>query len=512
MKSYHGNDRPYIYLAYSKEDDVSDILKLLEDNNIAVCLSEPFDRKEKKRIEAAYGVALIVSENMRKDPCFRKVLDCAVASDKNILSIYKEPLELDAVSHMQLDPQQALFAYDYKDKETFNAEILKSVIFRDMKITSQQKRFQRNRSLAMIIVPIIAAIILYVAVIYPLLIVPSKAEEKEKEQFGLAGLSDEDLAKIISLQIVGDKVFADPEEINKVSVSCDPDDPDTIYYSVELINDGDWTWGESGVTHPGSIEDISILKKMPNLKRLTIAGEKISDISPICELKKLEELVINANPIESLEGLENCTSLKRIELRNTLVSDLSPLYKGPSLEGIWAGNCSYIIDISGFENTTMNCLELYGSPIREIKHLPKTSMFGLNLAGDFDDYSFLLDPLNYNWLMVGDDMEKLQPYINQIDVYGDFSFAGNIRELRQLEGLGLHYTLELHDCEWLMSIEGIGEMFPELEELTLRNCPDLHDLTPVLESNIKRLNITDEYADLVTDEFYDKGIEVNINE
>ena len=139
-------------------------------------------------------------------------------------------------------------------------------------------------------------------------------------------------------------------------------------------------------------------------------------------------------------------------------------------------------------------------------------MFGLNLAGDFSDYSFLLDPLNYNWLMVGDDMEKLQPYINQINVYGDFSFAGNIRELRQLEGLGLHYTLELHDCEQLGSIEGIGEMFPDLEELTLRNCPELNDLTPVLESNIKCLNITGEFADLITDEFNEKGIEVNINE
>ena len=513
MNSYHGNNKPYIYVVSCKDEFSDEVIKPLEKNNITLCIGNGFNSKEKKYIEAAYGVLLIINKELISDPDFRKVIDSAVFSNKNILCIYEEEVELDAVLSMQLNPQQAIFAYQHDNKDDLNERILKAVIFHDMKITPEQKRFQRNRSLTMIIAPIIVALVVFASIIYPLMIVPASQEDQIKEQFGLAGLSDEDLAKITSLQIVGNKVFANPEKINKISTNRDPDDPGIILYDVELINNGNWTWGESGRTEVGTIEDISILKKMPNLTRLTIAGENISDISPIFELKKLKELVISDNPIEFLDGIENCISLERIELRGTLVSDLTPLYKLKKLSGIWVGNCRYLTDISGFENTYMNALEICDTRITEIKHLPRSNGFGLSISNidHFPDFSFLEDPLHYDWLYLDMNIDLLKPHLSKMTVNGLFNFrSANLTRISELEGLTVRGVLELCDCFILDSLDGFASLFPEVTEVSISNCPNINDLSPLLESSIFKLNVDENLAYLVTDEFTEKGIEVEI--
>ncbi|MBQ6343560.1 MAG: hypothetical protein IJI41_10590 [Anaerolineaceae bacterium] len=520
MNSYHGNNKPYIYVVCNEDKMSDDILSVLESNNIAVCLSKGFNNKEKKYIEAAYGVLLFIDNKLQSDSDFRKIIDTAVYNNKNILCVYKEEVKLDAVLSMQLDPQQAIFAYQYENKEELHDRILKAVIFHDMKITPEQKRFQRNRSLTMVIVPIVAALILYTTVIYPLLIAPVKQDDSVLEQFGLAGLSDEDLKKITSLHIVGNKVFTNTEEIEMVYCSTDDLNSRLLNYHVQLVGDEDLIAGETGETELGTIDDISILKKMPNLSRLTIAGENISDISPIFELKNLKELSLCNNPIESIEGIEGCTSLESILLIETLVSDISPLYEIDSLKHVELYKCKYLNDISGIENSNINYLNLTDSGISEIAHLPQTENFHLSMLalGRLPDYSFLEDPINYSNIYLHTSINDLKPHLDKMKVNGMFYYTGDNRgdrlgdlsRIDELKGLDLSGELHLLGCYNLYSLDGFAEIFPNVTYLDLFYCPYITDLSPLLESNITKLTISDFNAYLITDEFAQKGIEIEI--
>ena len=81
MKSYHGNNRPYIYVAADKSGNAADILKLLEQHDIALCLSEGFNSKEKRYIEAAYGVLFIINRKMTTDPVFLDIVKTAISDN-----------------------------------------------------------------------------------------------------------------------------------------------------------------------------------------------------------------------------------------------------------------------------------------------------------------------------------------------------------------------------------------------------------------------------------------------
>ena len=67
MKSYSGNQKPYVYVCYSKADDVNEFLNELDKNNIALCLNEGYDRKQEKQIASSFGVLLFISKQLLKE-------------------------------------------------------------------------------------------------------------------------------------------------------------------------------------------------------------------------------------------------------------------------------------------------------------------------------------------------------------------------------------------------------------------------------------------------------------
>ena len=499
MPSYCGNEKPFVYVCYTQADDsVNEVLSALDDNNIAYCLNDnKYDRKEAVRIDKAYGILLFINEDFLRNMNFRKVIEEAVNRNKNILCIYEKEINLDPSLMMQLSSQQALFKTKYDDNKEFIAEVLKAAIFHDMKITSGQKKNQRNRALLLVSALIMSAILVFFVFINPYLI-ENRKQEQMLNQFGLNGLSDEDLRKIVSLHIVGDRIFENPEKINKVMVSAGGNGD--YYYSVEEFYVGDLLeFTTSGEAHFSTIDDISILKKMPNLERLTISCENISDISPIFGLKNLRMLVLDFNPITSLEGIEQCTNLQSIEIRGTEVSDLSPLYKMESLHGIWVANSRNLTSIDGFEDTYINGLEIYDTGIKEIKHLPHTSDFMLNIDFmRFADYSFLADPVSYSFLFTDIPIADIRPYLAGKEI-NSFTYSNSdIYSIRQLDGLNLTYKLGLN-CGRLSSLEGFGELFPEVLNLSINKC-SLEDLSPLLESNVISLMVDESLLPLVTDE------------
>ena len=503
MPSYYGNEKPFVYVCYTQADEnVIEVLNALDENNIAYCLNDnKYDRKEAVRIDKAYGVLLFINEDFLRNMNFRKVIETAVNRNKNILCIYDKELNLDPSLTMQLSSQQALFKTKYSNNKEFIDEVLKAAIFHDMKITTGQKKNQRNRALLLVATLVMAAVLVFFVLINPYLI-ENRKQEQLLNQFGLNGLSDEDLEKIVSLHIVGDRIFENPEKINKVTVSTGGNG--FYFYEVEEFYVGDLLeFTTSGEAHFSTIDDISILKKMPNLERLTISCENISDISPLFELKNLQTLVLDFNPITSLEGIQQCTNLQRIEIRGTEISDLSPLYKMESLQGIWAGNNKNLTSIDGFEDTEMNCLELFSSAVKEVKHLPQRDDFMLNIDDmRLSDYSFLADPLSYGGLFTGAPISAIKPYLKGKQIKRFSYNYSDLYSIRQLEGLNVTYQMEL-SCGRLSSLDGFGELFPEVLNLSINKC-DLEDLSPLLDSNVIYLNIDQSLLPYVSEELQAK--------
>ena len=61
------------------------------------------------------------------------------------------------------------------------------------------------------------------------------------------------------------------------------------------------------------------------MKELYLAGDEISDISPLAGLTGLTHLDLHGNDISDISALVNLTNLECLELRNNDISDISPI-------------------------------------------------------------------------------------------------------------------------------------------------------------------------------------------
>lgn len=313
MKSYSRFDKPYIYAAFPEGDARSLAAMESLSESVTFHYAGDFKKSESKFLEGAWAVLLFADRAFAQSERFHAIVDSACALGKSILCVQLEDLEQTPWLSMQLGSQQAVFAKDMNG-QTLVETLKKAEIFNGISVTEAQKRFAKRRSLAMILAPIAAAVVIFGAVVYPLMIVPVMKQNRVLQQWGL---NREDLENITELYIVGNNVY--PHFVH----AWYQNDEKTLMY----VNAAD-EWGEQTMTEGvevGTVDDLSVLKKMPNLRALYLEGLQITDISPICEVKSLRELGLNCNPLTSLEGLQGLTELESLDVADTLVTDLSPI-------------------------------------------------------------------------------------------------------------------------------------------------------------------------------------------
>lgn len=104
---------------------------------------------------------------------------------------------------------------------------------------------------------------------------------------------------------------------------------------------------------PDYIRDITPLQYMNNsLQGLSLQGNKITDISPLANLKSLKYLSIRDNRITSLNALDNKTLLSGLDFSINLVTDLSPLAKNTALNVIY-GSHNKITSLQPLDNLSL---------------------------------------------------------------------------------------------------------------------------------------------------------------
>ena len=552
MQSYFGNEKPYVYICYGKEDEnVNEVLNALEERNIACCISNDFNSKETERIAKAYGVLFFITDELLRNKSFRKIVETAVKYEKNILCIYPEDLPLESSLAMQLNSQQAIFRSKYQDKKDYLEEVLKAQIFHDMKITTEQKKSQRNRALLLSAAALMALLLLFVTVVKPLLKTPVEEPQVDENLslFGLDGLSDEDLHKVLYLCIIGDQVFG-TKNLDRVDTMSNGEE---YFYEIwRSIGGPNTEISDQGVINKGTISDLSILYKMPNLVKLIIVGENIEDLTPIGELSKLEYLNICYNPFTDLSPLSNCKALTRLDIRYTGTEDLSPVFSLNNLKSIFAQDCHNLRSIEGFERSNIDNLDISNTAVNEIPHLRKTFFCSYNFNGlDIDDYSFFKDCKFYCALSLTAEPYELNDYlsnatiefmnltshelkaIDELDFFISDSLniwaenlesleniskfkdirtlnilvASNLHDLSPLKELRFLKELNLRNCPGIVSVKGLEEC-PYLDSLTLEDVYNVEDLELLLDSNIRELTIEKELLPQISTWFRKKGITV----
>lgn len=199
------------------------------------------------------------------------------------------------------------------------------------------------------------------------------------------------------------------------------------------------------------ITDLSPLEGLP-LVKLGLGGNQIADVSPLAGLTGLTDLLLENNPLSDIQPLQSLNSLQSLDITNTNVSDIAPLIGLPlgflSLSGCRVQDCSPLLQ------------------------LPQLS-----------------------WLLISDLTPEQAAVCGKITTLVDLSIDEcGVTSLEPFQPLINLSFLDLQGNE-LTSLSGV-EAFSELQGLSFWDNP-VSDLSPVasLEKltylNVGRTNVTD---------------------
>lgn len=221
-----------------------------------------------------------------------------------------------------------------------------------------------------------------------------------------------DLAEVRQLLICGGEVFSDYKQ-------------HTHYMKEHQIN-------YQPVEGTGTIRDISLLQKMPNLKTLVLDRQAITDISPLKNLD-LEILSLCYNDISDINPLQNSKSLTCLYIAETQVDDISVLADKEKLRIL---DISYtrlstlkqlsgmnVSELSMFEITPVDYTPLGDLPLRKLE-IQEVSADGIAVIGQIESMEHMT--------IYGSNIASLQVFhrlsgLNYLDIWGN--------NLKNLDGL-----------------------------------------------------------------------------
>ena len=198
-------------------------------------------------------------------------------------------------------------------------------------------------------------------------------------------LSEEDLANVQQVIVFGNKAVADMDSFN------------------DLVND----FAHSGGTQShGSIDSLTDLAKMKNLRKVTLAFQNIHDLTPLAGLPYLEELDLRNNPVESVAPLAGITSLNTLILFDSNVTDLSALSALPQLTLLDAGGTPITSPAALQGLNALRTLVVHKSQLQTLEGIgafPQLEMIHLANTPVSDLYPLLELP-NLSRVIVSEDM------------------------------------------------------------------------------------------------------------
>lgn len=192
------------------------------------------------------------------------------------------------------------------------------------------------------------------------------------------------------------------------------------------------------------LEDVSALQGLP-LERLSLRGNRITDLSGIETSSGLTILLISANPLSDISVLKDFQELRRLDISDTNVQSMDAL-AGKNLNGL---NCSYtcVVDYSVLET-------LEGLTILQVSNADSTTIAYINTLRD-------------------------------LEILG--LFESNLISLEEISELGQLECIDIGYCRRVEDLTGI-EVFPKLNYLGIEGT-GIHDISAI--STLEKLEMLD---------------------
>jgi Leucine-rich repeat (LRR) protein len=200
-------------------------------------------------------------------------------------------------------------------------------------------------------------------------------------------LTEADLLSVSEILIYGNKAAANAEIFNE--------------YGNSFVNN-------DGTIQRGDITTLDDLKKLPNLRSISLVYQNISDLTPLAELTGLEYVDLRHNPIKDVTPLSNLLLLSNLSLFGTEVSDLTALRSCSRLIALDIGSTQVesTVALDGLES--LQVLAIRKTPLRSLDHIETH----LELKQVFlsetqvQDFAPLLELPNLELVEVSEDMRS----------------------------------------------------------------------------------------------------------
>lgn len=125
---------------------------------------------------------------------------------------------------------------------------------------------------------------------------------------------------------------------------------------------------------PGKLSDISALKKLTRLESLRATANQVSDITPLAELKLLDRLDLANTLVSDVSALAGLKNLTELQLDGSKVSDITPLSGLPKLERLTL-NRTAVKDIRPLKLvTTLKSLNVSGSAVTDSESISRRGL------------------------------------------------------------------------------------------------------------------------------------------
>lgn len=237
------------------------------------------------------------------------------------------------------------------------------------------------------------------------------------------------------------------------------------------------------------VPNLSLLSKVPNLKSLGFCAMEIDDISFIQGIPNLEDIILNQTLVTNLRPFGKLDKIKSISLSMTKVAKLDGLQSLSSLENLKL-NSTKVSDISKLQNCiNIKKLNLSHSHVSDINPLKgMQNLEELFLASTkVNDISVLNSLVNLKKLRLNNisvsDWTPLKTLVNleELDLSGnniqDFSFISGMKSLRRLN----LQKAKITDLEPLSQLT-------QIDSINLNNV-EFPSLSPIQKLSIKELDL-----------------------
>lgn len=208
-----------------------------------------------------------------------------------------------------------------------------------------------------------------------------------------------------------------------------------------------------------SITDLAPLADLTKLEYLDLSQNRtIEDISPLTNLVNLKKLILDTNPIKDISALGNLTNLKELWLWFTPITNLNPLSSLSNLE---------ILHLSGVgEGITFESIE----PLRNLLNLKQLDLSGGNITDitPLENLTelILLD-VGYNNLTEISPVSKMKKLIRlyiRLNKINDISGIKNLESLDYLDAAD-NEIKDISELQYLPNIHLIGLSRNQIEDI-----------------------------------------------